>query len=276
MDDMEESEFSREIDVALEAARKAGTLMDEYRGNDSISYRKDGVNDIVTEADRACQEKIVETISREFPEDDFKGEEDLKPEGGTDRVWVIDPIDGTTNFHSGWTYFCTSIALRTRSGYSVGVVHSPSSGIGKTWMAVKGEGAYVLNEGESLEDRTRIRVSERSDLRSSFFTCFQSPDNDERRAIEREVVSELTSRDMNYRECGSGALTLPEIAEGGLDARFDFVDEWDYAAASLILEEAGGSFEKIGERFGKDTVIATNGKIHGKFKTVIQEVLSGS
>jgi myo-inositol-1(or 4)-monophosphatase len=275
MDALSRSEFTGELETGLEAARKAGRIMDRYREKGSeIAGRKDGLHDIVTEADLKCQEKIVEEISEEFPEDGFKGEErDLTPDEDTERVWIIDPIDGTTNYFSGWSYFCSSIGLRINGEHVLGVVHSPASGLGKTWAGIKDLGSYLIeNSGEY--DPQRLKVSEREELESGFLTCFQSPDNDERRSIEQELVEKCIEKGMNYRECASGALMLPEIAEGGLDARLDFVNEWDYAAARVILEEAGGKFEKIGERFGKDTVISTNGKIHGEFRELVRETLS--
>lgn len=274
MTDLRDSEYYPELETAWKAARRAGEVMDRYRRKGAeISGRKDGLNDIVTQADLKSQETIVDEISEEFPEDDFKGEEkDLTPLENSNRVWVIDPIDGTTNYFSGWTYFCTAIALRVDGEYKVGVIHSPSTGLDKTWVAVKNHGSYKVEGG--LDDLKRLQVSDRKTIESGFFSCFQSPDNDERRKIEQELIERLISKDMNYRECGSGATLLPEMAEGGIDARFDFVNEWDYAASSLVLEEAGGKFEKIGTRFGKDTVVSTNGKLHSKFKKEVKEVLS--
>jgi fructose-1,6-bisphosphatase/inositol monophosphatase family enzyme len=101
------------------------------------------------------------------------------------------------------------------------------------------------------------------------FTCYQSPDNSDRRELEQEIISKMLKREANYRETGSGALTLSEIAEGGRDCRFDIVDEWDYAAGSLILEEAGGKFEVM--RPG--TVIGTNGPLHEEFRKVVSDTL---
>lgn len=271
----ETNEFHEELRAALKAAEEAGEIMDKFRGrsNQIQGREKEGLNDLVTDADLECQEKIVEVIETVFPEDGFKGEEDnLESKDDADRVWVIDPIDGTTNFSSGWTYFGTSIALKIDGEYKVGVVHSPDTGLGKTWCAIKDSGSYLLPDAQLKKGR-RLKVSKRENIEKGYFTCFQSPDNDKRREIEQHLVAKLTSRDMNYRECASGALMLPEIAEGGLDARFDIVDEWDYAAASLILEEAGGEFEKLGRLFGKDVVISTNSTIHQKFKSEVEDTL---
>lgn len=128
----DDSEYSDELEVALEAAEAAGEVIDEYAdGEAEIQGSKSSPGDIYTEADIRAQERIVEVISESFPDDGFLAEEEMgyQEEGKAGRRWVIDPVDGTTNFQKGLDYFCTSIAFEVKGETRVGVVYSPESGL---------------------------------------------------------------------------------------------------------------------------------------------------
>lgn len=266
----EDSEYKSEIQTALSAAVRAGEKIDELRESGvEIEQYKGGRDDFVTNADYAAEDMIREQISESHPEDGIVSEESELVEGESNRVWIIDPIDGTTNYERGWRYYCISIALRINEEYVVGAVHSPPSGLNRTYLASVDTGAYRYDGEPSKGCESEIHVSNRNNIEDSMCTCFMSQSNYERRKIERDIVENLLENGANYRETGSGALTLCEIAESGRDCRFDIVDEWDYAAASIILERAGGTFEQ----YPKDSIIATNGALHNEFKAIVDPII---
>ena len=149
-----DSRFSEELTVALEAAEKAGEIIDEYAaGKAKVEGQKSSGNDIFTEAELKCQEVIVETVTEAFPEDSFLAEEDLdyNEENEDGRKWIVDPIDGTSNFQRGLEYFCTSIAFEVDGDKKLGVVYSPEKGISKLFFALKNRGAYRADSPSDLD-----------------------------------------------------------------------------------------------------------------------------
>lgn len=266
------SNYEKELEIALTAAEEAGEVMDEYQqGEIEIDERKSGHNDIVTKADMECQEKVVETISSSFPEDGFLGEEeDLSP-GGEDRVWIIDPIDGTTNFQRGRDYFCCSVALREDGEYKVGVVYSPESGTGTVYYAVENEGAYRTESLEDWRDAESISVSDQ-DIQGALGMAEISSRSTERLEKGLEITRELMKDEATvFRMPGAAALELCEIAEGGMDFRTDFIYEWDYAAGNLIVEEAGGQTDtrEYGGKLRQNT--ASNGIFHEDLMDIVRK-----
>ncbi|MFB6265945.1 MAG: inositol monophosphatase, partial [Candidatus Nanohaloarchaea archaeon] len=185
--------FERELEVAEEAARKAGEVMQRYREDGFSIDRKDSYTDLVTEADREAQEVIVETIQEEFPEDGFLGEEnDLRPDG-EDRVWVIDPVDGTTNFVHGFPYYGTSIALRVGDVSKAGVVYYPS--MDEMFSAVEDGGATVNGK--------EIQVSDVGELRDSLL--FIPLHDSSREELDKglELVDDAIRNPASYRRPGA-------------------------------------------------------------------------
>lgn len=266
------SSYEKELELALTAAKEAGKVMDEYQeGEIEIDDRKSGYNDIVTEADRECQKKVVETISEIFPEDGFLGEEEnLSPDDG-DRVWIIDPIDGTTNFQRGRDYFCCSIALRQDGEYKIGVVNSPDSGTGKLYYAVENEGVYRTESPEDWRDAERISVSDQ-DLQGALGMAEISSRSTERLQKGLNMTRELMKDEATvFRMPGAAALELCEIAEGGMDFRTDFIYEWDYAAGNLIVEEAGGQTDtrEYDGKLRQNT--ASNGIFHETLMDIVRK-----
>ncbi|MCJ7479201.1 MAG: inositol monophosphatase [Candidatus Nanohaloarchaeota archaeon QJJ-7] len=224
--------FERELEVAKEAARKAGEVMEHYQENGFSVERKKTYNDLVTEADHEAQEVIVETIEDEFPEDGFLAEEnDLRPEG-EERVWVIDPIDGTKNFTHGFPFYCSSIALKEAGDVKVGAIISPPRN--EFFTAVRGEGAWL--DGEKLE------VSEVGDLKDSLIIARISDMYEEERDIETDFLRDLLQQPSTFRRPGSAALDLGQVAAGRADGHaLVAINEWDIAAGTLLIEEAGGT-----------------------------------
>lgn len=265
-----DSIYESELITAISASLSAGKEIEKIREEGlKIKYKDNKKTDIVTNADYAAENIIKNVINERHAEDGIITEESTAIQEDSERMWVVDPIDGTTNFERGWTYYCISIALRSNNEYLVGVVHSPQRGLNRTYIACKDTPAYRFNGSERPLSLTEITVSNKSQLSNAICTCFLSESNEGRRRIEQDIIDELLEKEANYRETGSGALTISEIAEGVRDCRFDIVSEWDYAAASLILERAGGEVEE----FPEDSIIATNNKLNKPFRKVVNSVI---
>lgn len=198
-------EFGEELKVAKEAARSAGEVIDGFRRDGFEVDRKESYTDLVTEADHAAQERIVETIRDEFPEDGFLGEEaGLQPDG-EDRVWVIDPIDGTTNFVHGFPYYCVSIALRVDGVSQVGVVFAPA--LDELYHGVRGHGSFV--------NETELSVSGVADLKEGLITAEASSwASEETNERQIRILRELISTPVTFRFPGAAALEHCHIARG--------------------------------------------------------------
>ncbi|MFB6241824.1 MAG: inositol monophosphatase [Candidatus Nanosalina sp.] len=272
---IDEMDYSEELRVALEAAEKAGEVMDEYQqGSIEVAERKSGVNDIVTAADPECQEEIVETIRENFPEDGFIAEEEELTEEG-DRQWVIDPIDGTSNFQKNFEYFCTSIALKKEGEYVLGVVHSPRSGLDETFFATEGSGAYRVRGIANVENAERIEVSDYGVLRGSMMNFGLSSKTEEKPERDVKFLKDMLDTEVTLRDPGAAALALCKLAEGSFDAFVDYVKEWDFAAGKVIVEEAGGVTrvqESVFEGFTE--VVGSNGYLEGELEERVDRYYS--
>ena len=213
--------------TALKAATKAGERIYEgFEQDHTITVKGDPV-DRVTEVDTDAQTIIVETIESAFPDHGFLGEEDLTRNGNnTVYRWVIDPIDGTSNFIQGLPHCGTSIALEENGEPILGVLHLPM--LGTTYSAVKGEGAYCNGK--------KIRVRECSDMS---------------KAVIAEIFSDRTHRGqmvefppcLAYRKFGSAISSLAYLAAGKIDGTDLLCYRCDIAAASIIVREAGAKLE---------------------------------
>lgn len=249
------SRFEAELAVATEAAREAGRVMEEYRADGVSVERKETYTDLVTDADREAQRTIIERIRDEFPGDGIKAEEDDVRPDGEDRVWVIDPIDGTTNFAHGLPFYCTSIGLRVEGERTVGAVYAPPQD--ELFTAVQGSGAELNGEPitvsatDALEDALVItRVSGRFD-------------GETYRDMEIAFLRDLLQQPSSFRRPGVAALDLCMVAAGRADGYAVIsLSEWDIAAAALILEEAGGA-ARIQESCvdGYLEIVGSNGRI---------------
>jgi myo-inositol-1(or 4)-monophosphatase len=250
-----------DLAVALQAAQAAGNIMDRYQRelDDIESVSKSHANDKVTEADLEAQEKIVEIISEEFPDDGFTGEEDLETEGYSRRNWIIDPIDGTSNFERRIKFFCTSIALEVDGEYVLGVVYSPQTGIDEMYFGCHNSGAYRINDGEFEE----LKVSRMDELESTIlFGDINDKDSEERKR-DFQLVEKIMEQGSQFRRPGSAALELSMVASGSADAAvFRDLSEWDFAAGKVILEEAGGEVNVKESSDGGYSVLATNSALY--------------
>jgi myo-inositol-1(or 4)-monophosphatase len=250
--------FSEELETAKEAAHAACEVMEKYRHDGFEVESKSSRTDFVTDADKEAQERVVKVIEEAFPEDGFLGEEsDLHPDG-EERIWVIDPIDGTTNFVHGFPYYCVSIALRVDGESQVGVVSAPA--FGETYHAVRGEGAFW----ENGEEESALEVSEVSEPSESLVAAdVSSWASETTNEHQLNIVDELVGTPISFRFPGASALELCHLGRGYFDGKILVLAKpWDIAAGTLIVEEAGGSVRKRNSVVdGYVEVVASNGSI---------------
>jgi len=243
------------VNTAIRAAHKAGDYI--ARNVDRVDTRKisrKGTNDFVTNIDQQAEQLIIETIRDLQPEHSFWGEEGGKV-GESDFQWIIDPLDGTTNFIHGNPQFAVSIALQIRGELEVGVIYDPLRQ--ELFTAKRGEGAH-------LNDR-RLRVSQRHELAGSVIGTgipFKDLEPlDDYLAMLKAVIKQQTE----IRRAGSAALDLAWLAAGRLDGFWELgLQPWDIAAGLLIVKEAGGMSSDLhgGDMLKTGNVVAGNPKIH--------------
>jgi myo-inositol-1(or 4)-monophosphatase len=246
--------LARELEVALEAARRAGgVLRDGFGVRPQIKYK--GAVDLVTETDERAEEVIREVLLGAYPAYGVLGEEGGEIVGDEDARWIVDPLDGTTNFAHGFPMFAVSIALEKAGEVVLGVVHDPIRG--ETFVAERGRGARLNDES--------IGASETEELVRALVVTGLPYDRDEVPTAV-ELFGRFATRAQDMRRLGSAALDLCYVASGRLDAYYERgIHAWDVAAAGLVLEEAGGKITDYkGRPFeleGKE-VVASNGRLH--------------
>ncbi len=244
-------------DLCRVLARDAGKLAHRAFGTSAVSMK--GRHDVVTEMDREVERFIRAAIARRFPDDAIIGEEDGGASG--DRLWLIDPIDGTANYARGLPRYCVSIGYLEHGVPVLGAIYDPSH----DWLyaAAKGDGAWL--------DGQRMAVSPVADLGAATVECGWSM----RRPSQSYV--DLLARCMNagaaIRRSGSGALGLADVAAGRAEAYAELhINAWDCAAGLVLVTEAGGFvndfFAGDGVRAG-NPLIATNAALSSKLAKVI-------
>ncbi|WEL17780.1 Inositol monophosphatase [Halorhabdus sp. SVX81] len=267
---------SEELQVALRAAREAGSIAAEHAGTDFRDSKdtesKSSGNDLVTAVDRECEQRVTDIIAEAFPDDRVVGEENEIGVTGEGREWIVDPIDGTSNFATGYPYYCVSVALRIDGGGVVGVVHSPDTALGRTWYAAAGEGAY--RSDDHTLDGEPIAVSEHDTLAGSMVFARLSERSRAWLASDLAVATSLLERESMVRRPGSSALNMCQIADGSADGYVVLsINDWDVAAGEVILREAGGGVRDRALEDGTRQVIASNGSIQGALETLIDQVV---
>lgn len=222
------------LNVAIKAARAAGALINRAALDvEAVRISQKQINDFVTEVDHASEQAIIETLTSAYPGHGILAEESGSAHGAQDSefVWIIDPLDGTTNFIHGFPAYCVSIALAVRGKVEQAVVYDPSRN--DLFTATKGRGAY-LNE-------RRIRVSKRTRMQECLVaTGFPFRPGDDMPTY-LSMVSDTMQRTAGLRQSGTAALDLAYVAAGFTDGFFHSgLSIWDVAAGSLLVTEAGG------------------------------------
>jgi myo-inositol-1(or 4)-monophosphatase len=259
--------------VAAAAARAAGVVLVEQLGRASELVHKNERTSVVTAADLAAQAEIERVITGHFPNHAIVGEEGR---GGTehgDLTWLVDPLDGTSNFAHGIPLACTSIAVTDAAGVVAGAIFEPFRE--ELFTVVRGGGAWL--------DSTRLSVSETAQLGEAIVcTGVQS---DEPAAIDAfgQRIVELCGQCRAVRCLGSPAVCLAYIAAGRIDAfvEADSTYAWDVGAGSLLITEAGGRIEDldggpINLGPGVANVLASNGRIHDDIAAIVRSVAERS
>lgn len=230
------------LNVAAAAARKAGGLIIQYqRKLESIPVEQKARHDYVTEVDRQCEALIISEIQRRYRDHAFLGEESGR-QGDSEYLWVIDPLDGTSNYLHGIPHVAVSIALIVKGRIEVGVVYDPLRD--EQFTAIRGEGAML--------DQRRIRVSSRNSLEGAIIaTAFPFR---KRRFLEpyQGMLNAVFDKIEDIRRAGTASLDLAYVAAGRMDAYFELgLKPWDIAAGALLVREAGGVVHDIagGENF---------------------------
>ena len=221
------------LNIAIRAARKAGNVIAQgYERRDTVQTFTKSPNDYVTNIDNASEAAIIEIIQKSYPDHTIITEESGALEGkDSDVQWVIDPLDGTTNFVKGLPHFSVSIAIRVKGRTEVGVVYDPIRN--ELFTAVRGEGAK-LNE-------IRLRVDSKRELAGTVLATGFPFKKTSLMPMQLAMMSNLLSEVADFRRTGSAALDLCYVAAGRVDGYFEFgVKAWDIAAGDLIVREAGG------------------------------------
>lgn len=219
------------LNIAVRAARGAGNIIIRNLDRlDQLAVHSKDRNDFVSEVDRRAEQEIIQTLRKSYPEHGFLAEES-GAQGTGDFQWIIDPLDGTTNFLHGFPHFAVSIALRHRGRLEQAVIYDPIQQ--ELFTATRGSGAL-------LNDR-RIRVSRRSRLEGALLgTGFPVRDLQHLDAY-LAMFSALLPHTAGIRRSGSAALDLAYVACGRLDGFWEIgLSEWDMAAGVLLIQEAGG------------------------------------
>ncbi len=222
------------LNVATKAARAAGALINRAALDvEAVRISQKQINDFVTEVDHASEKAIIETLLTAYPGHGILAEESGTEHGAKDSefVWIIDPLDGTTNFIHGFPVYCVSIALAVRGKIEQAVVYDPSRN--DLFTATKGRGAYV--------NERRIRVSKRTRMQECLMATglpFR-PGDDMRSHLH--MLGDVMQRVAGVRQPGAAALDLAYVAAGYTDGFFHTgLSIWDVAAGSLLVSEAGG------------------------------------
>jgi len=245
------------LNTAVQAARRAGDATHRYlRRLQHVEVQKKARNEFVTQVDIAAEQLILETIRKRYPDHAFLCEES-GPQGESDHLWIVDPLDGTTNFIHGFPVFAVSIALKIGPHLAVAVVYDPNRQ--ELFTALRGQGAQV--------DGHRIRVSHRAGLDGALIgTGLPYRDN---RGWMRQYMAMLQSvidHTAGIRRPGSAALDLAYLAAGRLDGFWEFgLRTWDIAAGMLLIQEAGGivsSLTGAPDPLESGHIIAGSPKVH--------------
>jgi len=250
--------------VALRAARAAGRIHLKRLSRITISRKSNSI-DLVTEADRESEAAIIEMIHRAFPTHAILAEESGASAHQSDHRWIIDPLDGTTNFAHGYPQFCVSIAYERRGRVQFGVVFD----------ALKKE-CFIANRGQGARLNGKpIRVSATPNLCSALLGTGFPYDRRERRRFYLCFWEELMTRAQGVRRTGSAALDLAYVAAGRTDGFWEFgLKPWDVAAGALIVEEARGRATNMD---GSDldlagaNIVVSNGRLHDELVEVIAQ-----
>ncbi|MBN1849157.1 MAG: inositol monophosphatase [Deltaproteobacteria bacterium] len=257
--------WEKELSTAREAAENSGDILNRLFGK-NLQIKKKGVVDLVTEADLQSESTIVRIIQDRFPQDTILTEESGIHQRPSKRVWIIDPLDGTTNFAHAFPFFAVSIALEVENEIILGLVYNPYTN--ERFEAVKGKGAF-LNRGT-------INVSSTRHLEDSLLaTGFPYHLREDPHHI-LDLFAKIIVCVQGVRRPGSAAIDLCYVAAGRLDGFWEEgLNPWDTAAGSLIVSEAGGvvtDFQRAPYHPYQGNILAANPFIHIDLAKILNSI----
>jgi myo-inositol-1(or 4)-monophosphatase len=258
------------IDVATLAARAAGRhLLEGFEGVPTGVDAKSSHTDLVSDADRESETRVVSAIRWAFPGDAIVAEEGSLEQGGSGRTWYIDPLDGTINYLYGVPHWAVVICLADAEGALAGVVYDPIRD--ELFSAERGGGASVSRGGGAPRALRTTAVAELGSTLVATGFAYVAEDREEQARILTHVLGEV--RDL--RRYGSAALDLSWVGAGRLDAYFESVDKpWDWMAGALIVREAGGRVTELPQaRSGHPHIVASAPDVHDALVTLLKRAV---
>ncbi len=253
-----------EFDVAVSAAREAGDILLSYF-RASVNVREKGIADLVTDADVAGERCIAARISAAFSGHAILGEEEQAGDTDAEYLWVVDPLDGKTNFAHGLPHFAVSIALLHRGQPQLGVVWNPARG--DLYTAQLGAGAY--------HNGRRLQVNSEATMDQSLIGTGFYYDRGAMMEATLGAIGDCFRQNIHgIRRFGTAALDLAHVADGLYGAFFEFqLSPWDFAAGQLLVTEAGGRVTDCSGNplpLRKSTILASNGLLHDQMLSIVR------
>lgn len=255
------------LSTAIEAAREGGRILKQHLGKVREIRTKSGQEkNLVTEIDRMSEQAIITIIGRHHPGHSILAEESGRNDTHSEFTWIIDPLDGTTNYAHAFPVFCVSIALQHRDAIVVGVIYDPN--LDELFFAERGRGAFLNGR--------RIRVSKIDSLSRSLLVTgfpYNIADNPSS-AIERFI--RFLTKAQAVRRMGSAAIDLAYTAAGRYEGFWEVaLNPWDTAAGALLVEEAGGLVTGFSGRpsgIYEPEILASNGLVHREMVEILGKI----
>ncbi|MBW2022295.1 MAG: inositol monophosphatase [Deltaproteobacteria bacterium] len=255
--------WEKELHIATTAAKAAGAILNERFGNVRHIVKK-GEIDLVTEADLKSESLILEILTKHFPQDNILSEEKGNQDHDSARTWLVDPLDGTTNFAHGFPFYCVSIALQAGQELVVGAVYNPY--MKELFQAASGKGASLNGEP--------IHCSQTKAIGEALLGTGFPYDIHQRSEEVLDLFRRMVLVAQGVRRAGSAALDLCYVAAGRLDGFWEqSLKPWDTAAGSVILKEAGGVLSTYdGSQYSpyENTIVGSNPHIYDEMMSIIR------
>ncbi len=266
---MRNSQQGRKLDTATRIAREAGTyLLEHFRKDDSLAGRRGTAKEITTRYDKGSDRIIVGAIEKQYPAHNILTEESGRRDKRSAYTWIVDSLDGSSNFANGNPFFAVSIALVKNAGLELGVVYAPF--LDEMYVAEKGKGATLNGK--------RIHVSDTADIAKTYLLACEGGDKSNERLAGLMASLHPIVKDM--RKLGSAALEGCYVGCGRAEAYVTFsIDSWDIAAAALIVREAGGRVTDFSGRkwpIRRSDAVMSNGKVHEEILKYLKKQSSHS
>lgn len=238
--------------------------MDNLGRRDLVINSKSSLVDLVTEVDKKSEEIIIQFINDSYSNHSILAEESGSTETDSDYLWIIDPVDGTTNYAHGYPMFAISIGLQFKEDMILGCIYMPA--LKEFYWAIKGQGAFVNERSIRVSDAPTL---EQSIVATGFpYNKKTSPDNN------LDYFARIMPQLAGVRRSGSACVDLVSLAAGRIDGYFEmYLNPWDYLPGQLIVHEAGGLVETRLVR-GRYSIVASNNKIHEELRREITAVKS--